>query len=77
MSKAKVYSVPAEVANYALLTREQYARMYRRSLEEPESFSAEQAEEFLTWFRKLDRVSNNDLTQGQIRWFEGGELNVS
>ncbi|PWG63551.1 acetate--CoA ligase [Sediminicurvatus halobius] len=77
MSEAKLYPVPAEVADYALLNREQYERMYRRSLEEPESFWAEQAEEFLTWFRKWDRVSNNDLSKGQIRWFEGGKLNVS
>jgi len=77
MSEAKLYPVPSEVVDYALINREQYERMYRRSLEEPDSFWAEQAETFLTWFRKWDRVSNNDLSRGQIRWFEGGRLNVS
>ena len=77
MSEAKVYPVPAEVADYALLTREQYESMYRRSLEDPDAFWAEQAEEFLTWFRKWDQVNNSDLTEGRIRWFEGGKLNVA
>ncbi|RZU98844.1 acetate--CoA ligase [Spiribacter vilamensis] len=77
MAAEKRYPVPPETAENALLSREAYYRMYRRSLEEPEAFWAEQAEEFLTWFRKWDRVSNNDLSKGQIRWFEGGKLNVS
>ena len=77
MSTEKIYTVPEGVADNALLTRSEYEAMYRRSLDEPESFWAEQAEKFLTWFRKWDRVSNNDLSKGQIRWFEGGKLNVS
>jgi len=51
--------------------------MYRRSLEEPEAFWGEQADRFLSWFTRWDKVSNNDLNTGQIRWFEGGKLNVS
>ena len=77
MAEDKIYPVPREAAEHALLTREDYDRMYRQSLDEPESFWAEQAEKFLTWFKKWDRVQNNDLTKGQIRWFEGGKLNVS
>ncbi|AGY91664.1 acetyl-CoA synthetase [Spiribacter curvatus] len=77
MAAEKRYPVPPETADNALLSREAYDRMYRRSLDQPEAFWAEQAEEFLTWFRKWDRVSNNDLSKGQIRWFEGGKLNVS
>jgi len=77
MSASKIYPVPQGVADNALLTQGEYEAMYRRSLDEPESFWAEQADRFLTWFRKWDRVSNNDLSKGQIRWFEGGKLNVS
>ena len=77
MSANKIYPVPQGVADNALLTQGEYEAMYRRSLDEPESFWAEQADRFLTWFRKWDRVSNNDLSKGQIRWFEGGKLNVS
>jgi len=77
MAAEKRYPVPPETADNALLGREAYERMYRRSLEDPDAFWGEQAETFLTWFEPWDRVRNNDLTQGQIRWFEGGKLNVS
>ena len=77
MAAEKQYPVPPETAEHALLTRAEYDRMYRQSLDDPETFWSEQAGQFITWFRKWDRVSNNDLTKGQIRWFEGGKLNVS
>ncbi len=77
MADNKIYPVPPEAAEHALLNREQYDRMYRQSLDDPDTFWGEQAERFLTWFKKWDRVTNNDLTKGQIRWFEGGKLNVS
>ena len=77
MSAEKIYPVPETVANQALLSRSEYEAMYRRSLEEPEAFWGEQADRFLSWFTRWDKVSNNDLNTGQIRWFEGGKLNVS
>ncbi len=77
MAAEKQYPVPPETAEHALLTREEYDRMYRQSLDDPDTFWSEQAEQFITWFRKWDRVSNNDLGKGQIRWFEGAKLNVS
>ncbi|MEX0374490.1 acetate--CoA ligase [Spiribacter pallidus] len=77
MSAEKTYPVPEQTAANALLNREQYEQMYRRSLEDPENFWAEQADAFLSWFKRWDKVQNNDLAKGQIRWFEGGKLNVS
>ncbi|MEX0430790.1 acetate--CoA ligase [Spiribacter insolitus] len=77
MAAEKQYPVPPETAEHALLTRAEYDRMYRQSLDDPDTFWSEQAEQFITWFRKWDRVSNNDLGKGQIRWFEGARLNVS
>ncbi|RFA29423.1 acetyl-coenzyme A synthetase, partial [Alkalilimnicola ehrlichii] len=60
-----------------LLSEAEYNTLYSRSLDEPDAFWAEQAEKFLTWFKRWDRVENNDLAKGQVRWFEGGKLNVS
>ncbi len=54
-----------------------YGAMYRRSVEEPESFWAEQAEKFLTWDRTWDRVCDYDLHKGEAQWFAGGKLNVA
>ena len=54
----------------------EYKNLYDRSIKDPEDFWAEQAER-LDWFKKWDKVSNNDFTKAQIKWFEGGKLNVS
>lgn len=77
MSESKVYPVPKDVADNALINREQYEQMYRRSLDEPEAFWSEQAEQFLTWFKRWDSVNTSDLAKGEIRWFEGGKLNAA
>ncbi|MDN5869318.1 MAG: acetate--CoA ligase [Nitrococcus sp.] len=77
MPESKLYPVPATVAEHALLNREQYEQMYQRSITDPEGFWAEQAEAFLTWFKPWNRVHFSDLDKGDIRWFEGGTLNVS
>lgn len=77
MAAEKIYPVPSQTADNALLNREQYERMYQRSIDDPEAFWSEQAKQFLTWFEPFDRVSDNDLSEGRIRWFEGGKLNVS
>ena len=54
----------------------EYKNLYDRSIKDPEDFWEEQAER-LDWFKKWDKVSNNDFTKAQIKWFEGGKLNVS
>jgi hypothetical protein len=40
-------------------------------------FWAEQAREFVTWFKEWDQVQNWNYHEGKIRWFEGAKLNVS
>jgi acetyl-CoA synthetase len=51
--------------------------MYKYSVDDPEGFWAEQATEFLTWFKPWNKVLDWDFTKGYIRWFEGAKLNVS
>ncbi|MFP5507081.1 MAG: acetate--CoA ligase [Gammaproteobacteria bacterium] len=77
MSEHKVYPVPAAFAANAHIDADKYAAMYRRSVDDPEGFWAEQAEAFLTWSRPWDRVLDWDFSKARIRWFEGGKLNVS
>ncbi|MGH8414032.1 MAG: acetate--CoA ligase [Gammaproteobacteria bacterium] len=76
MSDEKRYPVSKETAKYALLNRSQYETLYHRSVEDPEGFWAEQAEKFVTWARKWNRVLDWDFAKGHIRWFKGAELNV-
>ena len=77
MSEAKIYQVPAELAETVHLTKEKYEKMYRRSVNEPESFWDEQAKEFVTWSHPWDQVMEEDFPKGYIRWFKGAKLNVS
>ncbi|HHZ88300.1 MAG TPA: acetate--CoA ligase [Chromatiaceae bacterium] len=77
MSDDKIYEVPSEVAARAHLTDEQYTEMYARSIADPEGFWGEQAEEFLTWSKPWDKVMDWSYDPVDIKWFEGGKLNVS
>ncbi|SEP03645.1 acetate--CoA ligase [Aquisalimonas asiatica] len=76
MSETKVYPVSADVARNAHIDADTYEAMYKRSLDDPDGFWGEQAER-LTWFKRWDSVNNSDLVKGDIRWFDGGRLNVA
>ena len=77
MSADKVYPIPAPVSSTAHINAEKYKSMYQESIDNPERFWAEQAEEFITWYKKWDNVLDWDYHKGHIRWFEGASLNVS
>jgi len=55
---------------------EEYKELYRESVDNPEKFWAERAEE-LCWFSKWDKVLVEDFAQSKHEWFTGGKLNVS
>ncbi|WP_020393674.1 acetate--CoA ligase [Thiolinea disciformis] len=75
---SKTYPVPAAVAAQANVTAEQYQAMYERSLNDPDGFWAEQAEKYLTWTKKWDKVLDWSFTDNiHINWFTGGQLNVA
>lgn len=77
MSDDKVYPIPTQPVRKPLLDRLQYDALYRRSLQDPEGFWAEQAEAFLHWDKRWTKVLDWDYPKGHVRWFEGGKLNVS
>ena len=52
-----------------------YDALYRRSIEDPEGFWAEQARDF-HWFKPWDRVLNAD-NPPFYKWFEGGTTNIT
>ena len=59
---------------------EKYLVMYKRSLENPDKFWAEEAEKFV-WFEKWNTVRdfNYDVRKGNIfvKWFSGGKTNIT
>ena len=79
MSEGKVYPVPAEFARRAHIDEEKYRALYARSLADPDGFWAEQAQEFVTWFKPWKKVSDwsFDTRNLYIKWFEGARLNVA
>ena len=76
MAEDKVYEVEAAMAGAAHITNDQYLEMYRRSVEDPEEFWAEQAGNFIDWFKPWDHVMSVDYHAANIKWFEGGQTNV-
>ncbi len=77
MSESKIYPVKESFAANAHITETQYKEMYQRSVDDPAGFWAEQANDFIDWYKPWDSVLNWDYSKGDIRWFEGAQLNVS
>ena len=65
------------VRRAAQLSQEDYQRLYRQSIEQPDTFWAEQAKRFLDWIKPWHTVHRSDINTGAAQWFTGGQLNVS
>jgi acetyl-CoA synthetase len=65
------------VRRAAQLSQEDYQRLYRQSIEQPDTFWAEQAKGFLDWITPWHTVQQSDIHTGAAQWFAGGQLNVS
>ncbi len=76
MSEKVFYPSPEWSANAHIQTMDQYQEIYDRSIQDRDTFWAEIAER-ITWFKKWDTVSNFNFVNADIKWFEGGKLNVS
>ncbi|ETO81702.1 acetate-CoA ligase [Phytophthora nicotianae P1976] len=73
-----VYPVPDGFSKTAhVQSMEQYEAMYKRSLEDPESFWGELGRENLDWFREFDQAVVGTVNKGDTAWFLNGETNVS
>jgi acetyl-CoA synthetase len=72
-----LYPVPANIAERCLINNDSYQEMYQQSVTDPDSFWSKQANQFLHWDTKWHTTSSADLSNGQVEWFSGGQLNVS
>ena len=78
MSDSKVYDVLPHAAQRALIDEALYQAMYKRSIEDPEGFWTDMANEHVHWFRKWDKVSDWSFDGDvSIRWFDGAKVNVA
>ena len=73
----KVFNPSAESSKKAWISNlEQYKEIYDKSIKEPEKFWSEIAER-ITWTKKWDKVRTFDFITANIKFFEGGKLNIA
>ncbi|TFG55437.1 MAG: acetyl-coenzyme A synthetase, partial [Methanomassiliicoccus sp.] len=78
MEEVRRFPPPKEFSEKAhIKSMEQYEKMYQDSIKDPEGFWAKMASEELHWFSKWNRVHSWNKDNAEIKWFEGGKLNVS
>jgi acetyl-CoA synthetase len=77
MSEDKIYKVKPDIAKNAHFTAETYQTLYQQSINDPETFWSEQANNFLEWSEPWETTLEFDYPKGEISWFKGGKLNVS
>jgi acetyl-CoA synthetase len=65
------------MSNYHIKHLEEYYKVYRKSVREPELFWEEIAEEHFSWRKRWDNVLNWDFSKPEIKWFEGAKLNIT
>ena len=53
-----------------------YHEAYQKSIQDPDTFWGEVAEHF-TWHKKWDKVSDWNFKDPSIKWFIGGQLNIT
>jgi len=77
MEETRVFYPPEKLSEKAhIKSPDGYKKIYQRSVDDPEGFWAEMAEQ-LHWYKKWDRVLVEDFKEAKHQWFVGGKLNVS
>ena len=61
---------------YQIKSLEQYHQDYKKSVDDPEGFWGNVADNFY-WSKKWDKVLDWNFTEPKIEWFKGGKLNIT
>lgn len=78
MKEGRLFQPPSDIQEKAYVKgMDDYEAAYKRADEDPEGFWADRTEELLTWSKKWDKVLEYDFDKPEIKWFQGGKLNVS
>ncbi|MCB0476700.1 MAG: acetate--CoA ligase [Crocinitomicaceae bacterium] len=65
------------MSNYHIKNLEEYFNVYRKSVQNPDGFWEEIAEEHFLWRKRWDQVLSWDFTKPEARWFDGAKLNIT
>ena len=71
----KKYLPPKTLFNPFIKNLDAYNEMYQHSIEDPQTFFGEQAEENLAWIEPFTSIHNNKFSDS--KWFEGGKINIA
>ena len=58
------------------LSVKDYQAFYQQSIDDPATFWAERAQDYVTWFEPWQQVMTGGFEQVDFKWFVGGKLNV-
>ena len=65
------------MSSYHIKNLEEYYKVYRKSIREPELFWEEIAEEHFNWYKKWNKVLSWDFKKPEVKWFDGAKLNIT
>ncbi|AEE18884.1 acetyl-coenzyme A synthetase [Dokdonia sp. Hel_I_63] len=65
------------MSNYHIKGLEEYFQVYRKSVDKPEQFWEEIAEENFVWRKRWDTVLDWDFKKPEVKWFDGAQLNIT
>jgi acetyl-CoA synthetase len=72
----KTYSVNEANKKNSIISEEDFNAEYQDSINNPESFWKNKAEETLDWFSNWNEVNASNLEAGEVAWFKSGKLNA-
>ena len=65
------------MSQYHIKSLEEYFQVYRQSVDHPETFWEEIAQEHFVWRKHWDSVLEWDFTKPEVSWFKGAQLNIT
>jgi acetyl-CoA synthetase len=76
--RAQVYKVPKRWKENAFIDKDEYEKLYAKSIKDPEKFWGKQAKR-IDWIKPFTRVKNAsfEYPDVSIKWFEDGSLNAA
>jgi len=62
---------------YKIKNLEEYIKAYKKSVQDPEEFWGSIADKNFIWYQKWDKVLENNMLEGDVKWFVNGKLNIT